>query len=153
MKRSPAFFALVLALALVTTTRAPAAANPETVPGAQTVDAKQAKQLFDKGVTFVDLRRDRRWKAGRVPGAVHLEFRKKFNEAALGRHVGKDQAVAFYFENCRRCAKAIEQAVAWGYTKVYFFRDGMPGWGDSAANNTRRGRRPGTEGGSIARGC
>lgn len=128
MKRPTACFALALTLTLALAATANAAKLPKAVPGAQTVDTQQAKQLLDKGATFVDLRNSRKWRAGHVPGAIHLEFRKVFSEAALGQHVGKEQAVAFYMDRCGRCAKAVEQAVAWGYTNVYFFRDGMRGW-------------------------
>ena len=112
MKRLTALLALALALGLALGAPAFAAGIPETVSGARTVNAAQAKQLFDKGVVFVDLRSKRDFAAGRVPDAVHMEFRKVFSEAALGRHVKRDQPVVIYFDDCRRCAKAVEQAEA-----------------------------------------
>ncbi len=104
--------------------------SPETVTGATTVDAAAAKQLFDQAVLFVDPRRDSDWDAGRIPGAVHLEMKSQFNEAALGEVAGKDDPVVFYCNghDCLRSSQVSEKAVSWGYSKVYYFRDGFPAW-------------------------
>ena len=61
--------AVVLMMALP---MAQAAESPATVAGATTIDGAKAKALFDKGVVFVDMRTDKDWGAGRIPGAVHL---------------------------------------------------------------------------------
>ena len=104
--------------------------SPTEVSGATTVDAAMAKQLFDKGVIFVDVRKDSDYEAGRVPGAHHLELKKVISDDALSGVVGKGDEVVIYCngEKCMRSSKASEQAVAWGFTKVYYFRDGMPAW-------------------------
>lgn len=104
--------------------------SPETVKGATTVDAAQAKALFDKGVKFVDTRSDKDWDAGRIPGAVHLELHKVYNEASLGKVVKKDQEVVFYCNgtSCMRSSEAAEQAIGWGYKKVDYYRLGFPDW-------------------------
>ena len=41
--------------------------TPESVSGATTVDAAAAKQLFENEATFVDLRKQPAWDAGRIP--------------------------------------------------------------------------------------
>ncbi|HEC14933.1 MAG TPA: rhodanese-like domain-containing protein [Rhodospirillales bacterium] len=104
--------------------------SPETIPGATTVDTAKAKALFDKGVTFIDVRKDSDWDAGRVPGAKHIELKKKLNEASLSAVVKKDQEVVIYCNgpSCSRSSKASKKAVGWGFTKVYYYRDGFPGW-------------------------
>lgn len=101
-----------------------------TVPGATTVDAAQAQQLFDQEALFVDLRKENMWNSGRIPGAVWLDFKTAFSEEALEAEAGKDEAMVFYCsgERCPRSAKACEKAVAWGYTKVNYFRGGFPAW-------------------------
>ena len=109
--------------------------SPTSVSGATTVDAAKAKELFEAGALFVDPRRDSDWEAGRIPGAVHLELKKVFSEESLAAECGKDEAVVFYCNGpkCPRAARASEKAVAWGYSKVYYFRDGFPAW--TAAGN------------------
>ncbi|MFZ5593132.1 MAG: rhodanese-like domain-containing protein [Pseudomonadota bacterium] len=108
--------------------------SPMTVNGAKTVDAAKAKALFDKKVVFVDTRNDKDWDAGRIPGAMHLDINKgAFTKDTLGAKVKKDQEVVMYCngEKCLRSSEAAEQAVGWGFTKVYYFRDGFPAWQDA----------------------
>ena len=66
---------------------------------------------------------------------MHLELKKQFNEQSLSAVVGKDEAVVFYCngEKCLRSSEATQKAVDWGFTKVYYYRDGFPAWKD--ANN------------------
>lgn len=105
-------------------------ATPLAVDGATTVDAAAAKALFDEEAAFVDLRKENIWNAGRIPGAVWIDFKNGFTEEALGAAVAKDEKVVFYCsgERCPRSAKACTKALAWGYTDVYYFRGGYPEW-------------------------
>ncbi len=105
-------------------------ATPESVPGATTVDTAAAKKLFDEEAAFVDLRKQAGWDAGRIPGAIFLPFKKGFSQEALEAEVGKDEPVVFYCAGvrCPRSSKACEKAVAWGYTKVHYYREGFPAW-------------------------
>lgn len=104
--------------------------TPESVPGATTVDAAAAKKLFDQEAAFVDLRKENVWNSGRVPGAIWLDFKSSFDEAALTSEVEKDEKVVFYCSGvrCPRSSKAATKALAWGFTDVYYFRDGFPAW-------------------------
>ena len=104
--------------------------SPETVAGATTIDGAKAKALFDKGVVFVDMRTDKDWGAGRIPGAVHLELSKVFSDASLGAKVKKDQEVVMYCNgaSCLRSSEASAKAVGWGYKKVHYYRLGFPDW-------------------------
>ena len=103
---------------------------PMRVDGATTVDAAAAKALFDEGALFVDPRRESEFEAGRIPDAVSIELKKKFNEESLAAEAKKDEAMVFYCNGpkCPRSAKAASKAVSWGYSKVYYFRDGFPAW-------------------------
>lgn len=107
-----------------------AATSPENVEGATTVDSAAAKALFDKGVAFVDIRKNSDWQAGRIPDAIHIELKKVFSEETLGNEVAKGDEVVFYCNghNCMRSSEASKKAVSWGYTKVYYYRDGFPAW-------------------------
>src|SRR5262249_21065112 len=102
----------------------------EIVPGATTIDTAKVKALFDSGVVFVDVRNDAYWEAGRIPGAVHLEWDKLLTEESLATIVQKDRAVVMYYNvvKCARSAKADAGAVTWGFTKVYYYRLGFPDW-------------------------
>jgi len=117
------FFTAVGASELVDST-------PESVPGATSVDAAQAKALFDDEAAFVDLRKENMWNSGRIPGAIWLDYKNAFNKEALEAEVGKDEKVVFYCsgDRCPRSAKACEKALGWGYSKVYYFRGGYPEW-------------------------
>lgn len=104
--------------------------SPETVEGATTIDAVQAKELFDSEVVFVDTRKDSDWEVGRILGAVQLELKSNFTEENLAKEVGKDEPVVFYCNGikCPRSSKASAQAVGWGFKKVHYFRLGFPSW-------------------------
>jgi len=104
--------------------------SPKTVDGAKTVSAAEAKALFDKGTIFLDVRSDKDWGAGRIPDAIHIELKKKLNEASMGKEIKKSDPVVIYCngESCLRSSKASVKAVGWGYSKVYYFRDGFPAW-------------------------
>jgi rhodanese-related sulfurtransferase len=104
--------------------------SPETVSGAATVDGTKAKALFDKGVLFVDVRNDKDWQAGHIPGAVHLDLNKNFTDASLGAKAKKGQEMVIYCNgpSCLRSSEASAKAVGWGYTKVHYYRLGFPDW-------------------------
>ena len=101
-----------------------------TIDGAKTISATEAKTLFDKGVVFLDVRKDKDWSAGRVPDAVRIELKNKLNDGSLSAEIKKDQEVVIYCngEKCMRSSKASNMAVGWGYKNVYYFRDGFPAW-------------------------
>ena len=107
-----------------------AADSPLTVDGATTVDTAKAKALFDDGVIFVDVRSDSDFEAGRIPEAEHLESKKVLSESSLQEVVAKDEPVVIYCNghSCMRSSKASGMAVSWGWTKVYYYRDGFPAW-------------------------
>lgn len=104
--------------------------SPKEVAGATTVDVARVKVLFDQGVQFVDVRTHADWEAGRVPGAKHIELKTEFTEKALAKVAAKDKEIVFYCngETCLRSSEACTQAVAWGFRRVYYFRDGFPAW-------------------------
>lgn len=121
--------ALSIVAAMAFAVPAVAKEDPMKVPGAKTINAMQAKKLFDQGVIFVDVRRDKIFAKGRIPDAVHIEMRKVYNQQTLGEHVKLNQKVVIYYDGtCKRCYKAVEQAVSWGFAKVYYFRDGYDAW-------------------------
>ena len=105
-------------------------ATPESVAGATTVDAEQAKKLFDQEALFIDLRKENMWNSGRIPGALWLEMKSAFTQEALEAEAKKGETLVFYCSGvrCPRSAKACEKALKWGYTNVNYFRGGFPAW-------------------------
>lgn len=101
-----------------------------SVEGAVTVDSAQAKKLFDSGALFVDTRKDSDWEAGRIPDALHLELKSKFSAESLSAEAGKNDPLVCYCNGseCLRSASCSEQAVEWGFSKVFYYRDGFPAW-------------------------
>ena len=104
--------------------------SPESVTGAVTVDATEAKRLFDQGAVFLDVRGQRDWDAGRIPGSDYLELKKQFNEEALANIVSRDKPVVIYCNSlgCMRSSEACAKAVEWGFKQVFYFREGYPAW-------------------------
>ncbi|WP_417431598.1 rhodanese-like domain-containing protein [Kiloniella sp.] len=109
--------------------------SPTDIPGATTVNTAEAKALFDEGVYFVDVRKDSDWESGRVPDAIHIELKKVFSDETLTAEVEKDAKVVIYCngEKCLRSSQAAAKAVEWGFSNVYYYRDGFPAW--KAAGN------------------
>ena len=127
------FLTTFVSLTLLVTTpliNAEEKTSPETVAGAITIDASDAKKLFDQEVMFIDVRKDKDWTAGRIPGAEHIELKKVYSEKTLGEFVKKDQLVVIYCNGpkCLRSSKASAMAVDWGFKKVRYFRGGLPAW-------------------------
>lgn len=104
--------------------------SPVSVDGATTVNAAQAKALFDKGALFVDVRSDKDWAAGRIPDAVHIELKKVFSAETLGKEAKKSEPIVIYCNgvSCMRSSKASVKAIEWGYTNVNYYRLGFPDW-------------------------
>lgn len=127
IKRICAFYFIVLSSAIYA---GDSKVSPMSIPGAKSVTAKEAKGLFDKGVAFIDVRKDKDWKAGRVLDAIHINLKTVFSKKALLKEIKLDEKVVIYCngETCMRSSKASAKAVKWGFTHVFYFRDGFPAW-------------------------
>jgi len=131
MKKSVITFVSALAMiGFMSFSNAAGKVSPTSVDGATSVSAAEAKALFDKGAAFIDTRKDKDWNAGRIPDAIHLDVKKALSEDSLAKEVKKGEAVVMYCngESCLRSSKGSAMAVSWGYSKVYYFRDGFPAW-------------------------
>jgi len=104
--------------------------SPEHVTGTKTINTKEAKQLFDQGVIFLDVRSNRDWEAGRIPGSKHLELKKIYNQESLAVIASPTDSLVIYCNStgCLRSSKACKKAVEWGYKNVYYYRRGYPNW-------------------------
>lgn len=104
--------------------------SPEQVEGTITTSLQEAKDLFDKGVVFIDVRNPRLYAKKHIPDAIHLDLKEAFNEAAVTAIAKKDQAIVIYCSGvkCSRSYRASEKAVLWGFKKVHYFRGGIVEW-------------------------
>jgi len=125
------YLLLPLALLFLATSVLAADLAPAKVVGASTIGTVTAKMLFDKGFVFIDVRRAEDFNSGHIPGARHLAINSEnFTVGNLSAIVRKDQAVVFYCNgvSCKGSSIASEKAVAWGWSKVLYYREGWPQW-------------------------
>ncbi len=108
----------------------PAEVSPLSVVGATSIDTSEAKQLFDDGVVFVDVRDISSRDYGYIPGSVFLDLELSFSEDALSGVVNRDEPVVIYCAGprCLRSSKAVEKAVSWGFINTYYLRNGFAAW-------------------------
>lgn len=104
--------------------------SPLTVEGTKSVTTEEAKKLFDSGALFIDVRSNKAWAAGRIADAVLLDIKSKFTEQNMLAEMKKGDPAIIYCngETCLRSAKACKKAVAWGFSNIYYYRDGYPAW-------------------------
>ncbi len=104
--------------------------SPLHVPGATTIDADEARWMFDDGVKFIDVRNPRLFSRGHVPGAFHLDLKYAYTLKALEEVADRNEPIVIYTSNtrCPRAFHASRLALEWGYRKVYYFRNGIVEW-------------------------
>ncbi len=105
---------------------------PLVVSGASSIITEDAKVLFDEGAKFIDVRMiEGRVEYGYIPKSILIDVMKpEFTKEALLAEVKLDEKVVFFCSgiNCKRSAKASRKALSYGYTKVFYYREGFPGW-------------------------
>ncbi len=110
-------------------------ASAWAVEGATKLDVPTAKSLYDKGVVFIDARREKSYNKGHIPDASNLyALSDKFTEANLSTLVAKDKPVVFYCDcgpTCNISPAAANKAVKMGYQNVYFLKAAISGWSEA----------------------
>ena len=104
--------------------------SPLTVEGTTHITTEQAKEYFDKGTAFIDVRNLRYFTKRHIPGAYHLDLKKDFSEANLENIIAKDEPAVIYCNgaHCPLSYRAATKAVAWGFTRILYYRDGFRSW-------------------------
>jgi len=102
---------------------------PMNVNGAKTIDSRLAYDMYSKGVKFLDVRPIKFVKFGKIKGALHL-YVDNFKKELLEQIVKKDEALVIYCNGrgCPLSSEAIVKLVQYGYTNLYYYRDGFPAW-------------------------
>jgi rhodanese-related sulfurtransferase len=104
---------------------------PEEVFGAKTVDLQQAKSLFDQGAVFIDVRDAQSWSLGHIEGSVNLDFNaSEFAVLYISKELDRTTPIVFYTSSPLNVRSAMASFFAsnWGYTNVYYFREGYYSW-------------------------
>lgn len=115
--------------------------TPRALPGATVIDAAKVAQMVQAGAKYIDTRTEAEFKAGHVPGATLMPYVEKsakdadfnpaldtFPTAQLGADRNAELIFACNGAECWKSFKASQAAVKAGYTKVYWFRGGLPEW-------------------------
>ena len=102
---------------------------PMSVAGSTYVDSEKAYMLYNKGVKFIDVRPARFLSQGKIKNAIHL-YVGDFTKAKLLSLAKKSEEIVIYCngQGCSLTPEAIIEVVKYGYTKVYYYRDGYPAW-------------------------
>jgi rhodanese-related sulfurtransferase len=115
-------------------------ATPESINGVTRVTAEQVADLARQNVMIVDTRSQKEYESEHVRGAVlasyvekslkEIDFDAKKDDFSALKTIPKDKPVVFLCNGpeCWKSYKASRAAVAEGYTKIYWFRGGMPEW-------------------------
>ncbi len=104
---------------------------PGEVFGAKTVDLAQAKSLFDEGAVFIDVRDPQAWSLGHIEGSVNLDFNaSEFSVLYISKELDRTTPIVFYTSSPLNVRSAMASFFAsnWGYTNVYYFREGFYSW-------------------------
>ena len=124
------FTRVVCILALVVSSTAMAEA-PDEVMGAQTVSLDQAKILYDDGAVFIDVRDAQAWSLGHIQGSVNLDFNaREFAVLYVSKELDRNTPIVFYTSSPLSVNSAMASFFAsnWGYSNVYYFREGFYSW-------------------------
>jgi len=104
---------------------------PKVIQGTTTIDVNQAFDLYQQGAVFIDVRDKRDWESGHIQGALHLDFTaEEFIALYSNDAIDRATPIVFYCDSPLHNAGAMASyfAAEWGYSSVYYFRDGYYSW-------------------------
>ena len=117
-------FALVFALVLVFC----AACGAEPAPAYTQISQQEAKAMMDQGrVVVLDVREQKEFDAGHIPGALLLPVGSITQETAAALIPAQDSTVLVYCRSGNRSKTASAALAGLGYTQVYEF-GGISTW-------------------------
>ena len=104
---------------------------PSDIKGVETIGTERASVLLEQGLPFIDVRSLKDFNAGHLPGAHHLAVHsEEFSAENLSAIVDKESALVFYCNGitCMGSSLASQKAVEWGWTRVFYYREGFRHW-------------------------
>ena len=115
--------------------------SPEILAGATIPTAEQVKKLMTQGVPLFDVRPLAHYRESHIPGAVHVPYQMNspkeveyddsvdaFDLTKLPRDKNAPMIFQCNGAECWYSYKAARYMVKRGYTKIYWFRTGLPAW-------------------------
>lgn len=115
--------------------------TPEVLPGAAIVTAEQVRKMMSEGVPLFDVRPVTHYREGHIPGARHVPYQlnspkepdyddgvDRFDLGKLPREKGAPMIFQCNGAECWYSYKAARYMVQRGFTKIYWFRTGLPAW-------------------------
>jgi rhodanese-related sulfurtransferase len=140
-KRNYMKWALAVALSLGTALPVMASETPATLAGVKNVGADEVKKMLDGGVPVIDTRVATEYAEKTIKGAKSVPYKEK-SAKDVGFDASLDQfdltklptdkgAPLVFFCNAGECWKSYKASVVAakaGYSKVHWFRGGMPEW-------------------------
>jgi rhodanese-related sulfurtransferase len=117
------------------------AETPATLAGTKVVAAEEVKKMMDSGVPVIDTRVAAEYAEKTIKGAKSVPYKEKsakdpaFDASAdqfdLSKLPADKAAPLILFCNAGECWKSYKasvSAIKAGYSKIYWFRGGMPEW-------------------------
>lgn len=95
-----------------------------------TINRTELQKAIEGGdVTVVETLRDEHYRAGHIPGAIHIHF-EEVEDKAASLLPDKDAAIVTYCSNtaCRNSELAADQLTKLGYTNVRRYVEGKDDW-------------------------
>jgi len=121
---------LLSALSIVAAAVAPA--DGDHLASVVVIDAEELKAWIDQDrkILVIDSRVTAEYREAHIPTAVNIPAQ------AMDKHRHRfpddhSYALVFYcngWPECKKSHEASTKAVAWGYTRVYWLRGGLPAW-------------------------
>ncbi len=115
--------------------------SPEILVGATIPTAEQVKKLLAQRVPLFDVRPQAQYREAHIPGAVNVPYQMNspkevdYDDSVDGFDLAKlpkDKNAPMIFQcngaECWYSYKAARYMVKRGYTKIYWFRTGLPAW-------------------------
>lgn len=94
---------------------------------AEITPAALRERLKSPGLVLIDVREEREWRAGRIPGAVHLS-RGVLERRIEAQAPQADAEIVLYCASGARSALAAESLKRMGYSNVFSLKGGYAAW-------------------------
>ncbi len=78
-----------------------------------------------KGVMLLDVRADKEYNTGHIPGSVHIPLA---DLGAKAKKIRKDKEIVVYCQNGNRSIWAIKRLMGMGYTNLWNLKGGYNAW-------------------------
>jgi rhodanese-related sulfurtransferase len=141
LKRMGLKWAVSLVLAAGVALPVLASETPDTLAGVKVVKAAEVKKMLDAGTPVIDTRVAAEYAEKSIKGAKSVPYKEK-SAKAVGFDATQDQfdlsklpadkaAPIVFFCNAGECWKSFKASVVAqkaGYSKISWFRGGMPEW-------------------------